>query len=193
MATSRAGTKNRWSPEQRKACSEERLGRYKNPEYLEKIKISNKKRYEDNKEEIEKCLALGRAMHTGVPKTNEHIRKVSETKKRLKIPSPMKGKHLSEITKEKLSKAHEKIYDVKVQAPTGEIYGPITNLNQFCIDHDLNQGCMWMVICKGKKFTKGWTLLSFGEEPKLVQTPSARGTRHKIITLTQQDLPVLPL
>ena len=167
LASSRKGSVNVWTEEQHKACSEERSARYKNPEYLEKIKVANKKKYEENKEETERCLAIGRAMHLGVPKSKEHSEKISATRKRLKIPSPMQGKHLSKTAKEKISQSREKIYDVKVVSPEGEIYGSITNLKQFCIDHDLNQGCMWMVVCRGKKFTKGWTLLSSNGPPTL--------------------------
>lgn len=99
-------------------------------------------------------------MHSGVPKSIEQIKKQLETKKRLKIPSSFKGKHHKKESKQLIAKARQKTYNVIVSDPNGILYGPITNLKQFCLEHDINQGCMWMVIVGRKKSTKGWKLIS---------------------------------
>ena len=160
LASSRKGTKNNWSEEQRAKCSEERKNRWKNKDYVAKQKAIAKKIYEENKEEIEKNLAKGRVMHLGVRKPKEQVDKQIETKKRLQLPGSFKGKKHKKETKEILSKSKQKTYDVTVSDPNGIIYGPITNLKQFCLQHNLNQGCMWMVIVGKKKSTKGWKVFS---------------------------------
>lgn len=55
-----------------------------------------------------------------------------------------------------------KTYDVKIQSPDGNVYGPIVNLKGFCRDHGLDLSGMQNLIA-GKKKTncyKSWKLLS---------------------------------
>lgn len=54
LASSRKGTKNKWTTEQHEKCSQERKNRWKNPDYVSKQKVIAKKLYIENKEKIEK-------------------------------------------------------------------------------------------------------------------------------------------
>lgn len=57
---------------------------------------------------------------------------------------------------------NSKTYDVKLQSPTGDVYGPIINLKAFCREHGLNLSGMQGLI-NGKKKTnsyKSWKLLA---------------------------------
>lgn len=61
--------------------------------------------------------------------------------------------HLSEESKLRKSKTYDGFI-----SPNGETVGPITNLTQFCKEHELHQGSMWRLYqdTTGKKSYKGW-------------------------------------
>jgi len=114
-------------------------------------------------------------------------RVVSEaTKQKIRLarkeqPPPNLGKKFSESHKRNLSKAHigkncgsrnymfgkvgaanhiSKTYNIKLVSPQGEIYGPITSLNNFCMAHELTPQHMYAVVSGKRKSHKGWRLQS---------------------------------
>jgi group I intron endonuclease len=51
-------------------------------------------------------------------------------------------------------------YDVKIQSPDGKIYGPITNLREFCKEHSLSWGSMHDFLTGKKLSYKNWKILN---------------------------------
>lgn len=113
-------------------------------------------------------IAKWKKSHTG--------KEVSQETK-AKMGASRRGKKHSEKTKAELSikklgalnpnfgpnsysSLHKaKTYDVKLLSSTGEIFGPITNLLQFCLKHSLTASALRLVITGKVKHHKGWTLL----------------------------------
>jgi len=67
------------------------------------------------------------------------------------------NKHLTEedVEQERIQKI-SKIYDVQIQSPTGEIYGPIINLSRFCREHNIRWAGMHAFIIGEKESYKEW-------------------------------------
>lgn len=124
------------------------------PEHKEKLKKAAKKRYEENKEMIDKNLQIARDNRKGKIMSEETKNKLSIIK--TGIPSPLKGKPLLESTKKKMSEATAKTYNVKLISPNKEIFGPIINLLEFCKKHGLRQSGIWCLINGKQKSSKGW-------------------------------------
>jgi group I intron endonuclease len=85
--------------------------------------------------------------------TEDHKRKIGETRK---------GKERTPFTDEwklNISKAQAKTFDVKLLSPTGEVFGPITNLNAFSKTHGLLPQGLGALIRGKISQTKGWRLL----------------------------------
>ena len=106
LASSRKGTKNNWTEEDRIKCSNERKNRWKDPVFKNKMKALAKERYEQNKEAIDTVLKIARDRRLGAIMSNS--------------------------TKEKLASSHRKTFDTKLASPAGELFGPIENLIEFC-------------------------------------------------------------
>jgi len=156
ITSSRCGSKNNWTEEDRRKCSEERKARWKNPEYRAKMKKIAKEKYEQNKEKIDKILQKARDNKKGTKLSDKTKKKLSESQKGR--TSYNKGKHLSEKTKQKLSISHQKTYNINLLSPDGRIFGPITNLLAFCKEHNLKQCSVWCLINGKQKSTKGWKI-----------------------------------
>jgi len=62
----------------------------------------------------------------------------------------LENKHITKdsIKTDRISKISN-TYDVRIQSPTNKVFGPISNLNQFCKEHGLSQSSMHDLI-KGK-------------------------------------------
>jgi group I intron endonuclease len=56
-------------------------------------------------------------------------------------------------------KHNEMIYEILLESPTGELFGPITNLTKFAREHDLSQGGLRGFITGRLKTYKGWKIL----------------------------------
>lgn len=56
---------------------------------------------------------------------------------------------------------NSKVFNIKLLSPDGTVYGPISNLAEFCRRHNLNQSSMQRIITgKHKSNHKGWTMVS---------------------------------
>jgi len=92
----------------------------------------------------------------GAKLTEEQRRKWSQVKL---------GKKFSEEHKRKIGEAHKgrtymaKAFDVKLLSPTGEVFGPVTNLNAFSKTHGLLPQGLGALIRGKISQTKGWRLL----------------------------------
>lgn len=159
LATSRLGTKQNWSEEQRQKHSQMLIDRYKNVEFREKQRKILKERYE-NDPKVEQCLKIGRDSMKGKPKTEEHKQNLSKARKGkyMGAENPNYGKPIPESHKQKLKLLKQKNYDVKIKNIDGTIYGPIINLNDFCKERNLRQGNMWLLIHGKIKSSQGWVL-----------------------------------
>lgn len=103
-----------------------------------------------------KVIANKPPKRKGTKLTEEQRKKWSDVKK---------GKKFSEEHKRKIAVAHmgrnymAKTFDVKLLSPTGETFGPITNLNAFAKEHNLFSQNLGALIRGKISQTKGWTLV----------------------------------
>lgn len=52
-----------------------------------------------------------------------------------------------------------KTYDVRLLSPDGDVFGPITNLNQFCRDHEIDNPSGILNLIRGRtRYINGWCL-----------------------------------
>lgn len=92
----------------------------------------------------------------GAKLTPEQLQRWSDVKK---------GKRFTEEHKRKIGESHKgqtymaKTFDVRLQSPTGEVFGPITNLNQFAKTHNLLAQGLGALIRGKISQTKGWKLI----------------------------------
>lgn len=92
----------------------------------------------------------------GAKLTPEQLRMWSEVKK---------GKKFTKEHKQKIGEAHKgqtymaKTYSVRLLAPDGSVFGPITNLNAFSKTHGLLPQGLGALIRGKISQTKGWRLL----------------------------------
>ena len=70
--------------------------------------------------------------------------------------NPNYGKPRSEETKAKL-RSHGRVTYHNILSPDGTLYETVTNISQFCRDHDLGVSSMVAVLHHRKKSHKGWT------------------------------------
>lgn len=72
--------------------------------------------------------------------------------------NPFYGKKHTSESRKKMSEARMKTYNVQLCSPDGKIYGPIKNLIEFCLEHNLTYNTVSQLL-KGKiKRHKGWEL-----------------------------------
>jgi len=70
------------------------------------------------------------------------------------------GLKRSSESKELMASKHSKVYDIQLNSPVGEIFGPVVNLKQFCLEHGIHASGVRNLIRGTCKAYKGWTLLS---------------------------------
>jgi len=89
----------------------------------------------------------------------EGYRHTDEAKERIKkaMSTPENKKRLSELCQTK--KPHTKTHDVRLVSPDGTIYGPITNMAEFCRTHGIHPRSMRLLRNGTLLETKGWKLL----------------------------------
>ena len=83
----------------------------------------------------------------------------------------LENKHITKdsIKTDRISKISN-TYDVRIQSPTNKVFGPISNLNQFCKEHGLSQSSMHDLIKGKRKAYKGWILLDQEEKENVSTT-----------------------
>lgn len=104
----------------------------------------------------ESKLKMSRAK-LGKPGTNKGKRFSKEHRKKLSVAR--KQRITTEETKKKIASGVCKEWNVSLVDPMGNIHVLVSNLNQFCKDHNLDQSCMNRLIKGESKQHKGWTLL----------------------------------
>lgn len=85
--------------------------------------------------------------------TEEHKQKIGKTK-------IGKKRQFTESWKANIAKTHAKTFDVQLLSPTGEVYGPITNLKAFAKKYGLHAQGLGALIRGKLSQTKGWKLLT---------------------------------
>jgi hypothetical protein len=60
--------------------------------------------------------------------------------------------------KQRMIKSKQKTYDVRLVAPEGVVYGPITNLHAFCREHLLDRASVLRLISGKQKRVGQWKL-----------------------------------
>lgn len=137
------------------------LGLVKSPETRERIKQSLRTLYSNRKRK-----GFSR------PRTDENRVKISRgllgNKNRV-------GIKLSDEQKRNIAQHKSKTYITSLQSPTGEVYTSITNLAEFCRQHNLLQPALYSVISGKRKRHRGWKLIEQGEK-EMTQLPTLQAT-----------------
>lgn len=86
-------------------------------------------------------------------------RHTEEAKERIRkaVSTPENKKRLAELCR--TNKPHVKNHDIRLVSPEGTIYGPITNMAEFCRVHKIHPRSMRLLRNNTLSETKGWKLL----------------------------------
>ena len=138
------------SEEAKRSISEKAKGNKRTLGYhhSEAAKAKISKTHKGRKRTVEQKEAH-RAKLRGRKLTPEHRKKISLGNI---------GRKQSEYQKCRISEANSKTYACKLQSPTGEIYGPITNVMEFCRKHNLQAQKMYLVLAGKRRAHKGWKI-----------------------------------
>lgn len=66
---------------------------------------------------------------------------------------------MSAATKQALVGSRQKTYDILLVDPTGQKFGPIVNMTQFCKNHNLERSLLMKVVAGQRNHHKGWRLV----------------------------------
>ncbi len=124
-----------------------------NPEATkQKLSESAKKRWR-NKEFREKMLETLKNLPANDYKHTEEARE----RIRKAVSTPENKKRLAELCQ--MMKPHTKTHNIRLISPNGMIYGPITNMAEFCRNHNIHPRSMQLLRNGTSLETKGWKLL----------------------------------
>ncbi len=159
---SNAGKGRKHSQETKQKISDAHKGKTHSKKTKQKISLALKERKFSKKTKEKLSQALKKRWEN--PNYQEKMSKMLSGKNNPMFGKkgkdhPLFGKNRSTETKQKIAKSNSKYYDIKLISPSGEIFGPIFNLTEFCQKHKLSQSNMWKIINHKRKSHKGWKLL----------------------------------
>lgn len=145
------GKRDCYSEDTLAAMSLGKCGKTLSEQHKKKISDSNigRKTSEDTKIKIsEACRG---------PKNHNFGKQMSQKCRMALLKSNM-NRNMTEITKKAVA-ARAQTYDIVLQDSSGNLFGPITNLSQFCREHDLERSLLTKMINGKRNHHKGWTLV----------------------------------
>ena len=120
------------------------LGRHQSDEAKKKIGEGNKGIAHSIEQNEQHSVAM-----TGRKQSSEVVKKRADS---------IRGYKQSDYQKQITRLCNSKPYDIKLLSPSGEVFGPITNVMEFSREHKLLASSLYGVINGYRKTHKGWKL-----------------------------------